>query len=370
MAISLLGAVAAAELIAVSIHAIRSGSEHVIAAAAQPKGATAAAHGSAVPASDPARMASAQTSGRISPSPSAAASALDPTLAAEAERQLIASIPRPTPVPLRREITPAMRVNDLVNLARNLRDRGDTSTALTRLREAQVISPHNSEIISEMALTYEKMGLTDKAITQWRRIYEMGENAGIYYAAAEAKLRTLELPPDTPVPPAAARSPLAAGGLQSDTAVAGATLTLGNVGTVDDTGNSQPYRKLKLRVPINAKAGSHVDVRDVVIQVFFYDQLKDGSVVETNANVSSEWSSAPIDWASPSEPEVLDVEYAQSEPSPNDPHAKEARNYFGYEVRVYYKGDLNDTRAEPVKLLKQFPPPATVSASSASDLPQ
>ena len=64
----------------------------------------------------------------------------------EAERRLLASLPRPTPLAARRVITPEARVNDLVNLARTLRDRGDTSTALTRLREAQVISPRNWQI--------------------------------------------------------------------------------------------------------------------------------------------------------------------------------------------------------------------------------
>jgi hypothetical protein len=38
----------------------------------------------------------------------------------------------------------------------------------------------------------------------------------------------------------------------------------------------------------------------------------------------------------------------------------ENRSYFGYVVRVYYKGDLQDMRADPVKLLNQYPPPLTL----------
>ena len=288
----------------------------------------------------------------------------------EAERRLIASLPRPTPVAVRRIITPEVRVNDLVNLARTLRDRGDTSTALTRLREAQVISQNNWQIASEIAITYEKMGLFEKAIQQWRRIYEMGERAGIYYAAAEAKLQALQLPSDTQS--SAPQAPL----LPPDSAGSGSgkILSLGRVGTVDDTGNSQPLRRLKLRVPIFAQAGARVDVRDAMIQVHFYEQLKNGSIVQTNANVAPSWASSPVDWSTPNDPEVLEVEYAQPEPEPGTPRT-EQRIYFGYVVRVYYKNTLNAVFSDPVKLLKQFPPPENLplpdtAPSPISDLPQ
>ena len=59
---------------------------------------------------------------------------------------------------------------ELINEAKALRDRGDMSTALTRLREAMALSPDNPAIISEMATTYEKMGMKEKALEQWRRI--------------------------------------------------------------------------------------------------------------------------------------------------------------------------------------------------------
>ena len=295
--------------------------------------------------------------------PAEVAKTEDSTQAADAEKLLLASLPRPTPIPVRRLVTPESRVGDLVNLARTLRDRGDTGTALTRLREAQVISPRNMQIISEMAITYEKMGLTDKAIEQWRRIYEAGEKAGIYFAAAEGKLRALQLPEEEP---AATPAAVVSGGLPANDASRPILLSLGEVGTVDDTGNSQALRRLKLRVPIVAQPGSQVDVHDVVIQVYFYDQLADGSVVETNANVSSAWASAPVDWST-ADPEVLEVEYAQPEPDPKNPRTRERRNYFGYAVRVYYKSELHATRGEPAKLLNQFPPPTILQTS---DLPQ
>ena len=297
-------------------------------------------------------------------------------VAAAVEKSLVAALPKPipaaTPAPPRPVVTPESQVAGLMDLARALRDQGDTGTAMTRLRQAQAILSNSAPVISEMALTYEKMGLTDKALTQWRRIYEMGDKAGIYYAAAEAKLRTLQLPDSTPAE-TEARAP--AGALTADAAAeSGPVLSLGNVGTTDDTGNTQPMRRLKLRVPILARAGSHIQPRDVVIQVFFYEQLKDGSVVETNANVTSSWvrrmrpegEVQPVDWST-ADPEVLEVNYAQPEFDPRDPRLRERRNYFGYSVRLYYKGTLNAKFSDPAGLLSQFIPPSTVPST---DLPQ
>ena len=297
-------------------------------------------------------------------------------VAAAVEQSLVAALPKPlpsaTPMPPRPVVTPESQVAGLIDLARTLRDQGDTGTAMTRLRQAQAILSNHAPVISEMALTYEKMGLTDKAIQQWRRIYEMGEKAGIYYAAAEAKLRALQLPDS---PPAETAAPPVTGALPPDAAAeSGPALSLGNVGTTDDTGNTQPARRLKLRVPILARAGSPIQPRDVVIQVFFYEQLKDGSVVETNAAVTSSWARRmspegevqPVDWSTPA-PEVLEVDYAQPDFDLKDPRTRERRNYFGYSVRLYYKGDLNAKFADPVKLLSRFIPPA---ALPSTDLPQ
>ena len=328
--------------------------------------------------------ASAATSARRLPAPAlptpaapAVGTAEEQIVAAAVEKSLVAALPKPVPAatpalaPPRPVVTPESQVAGLIDLARTLRDQGDTGTAMTRLRQAQAILANSPPVISEMAITYEKMGLADKAIVQWRRIYEMGEKAGIYYAAAEAKLRALQLPDSSPEEPA---SRLVAGALTPDApAESGPVLSLGTVATTDDTGNTQPTRRLKLRVPILARSGSHIQPRDAVIQVFFYEQLKDGSLVETNGTVTSSWARRmnpegevqPVDWST-SAPEVLEVDYTQQEFDPKDPRTRERRNYFGYCVRLYYKGTLNAKFGDPVKLLSQFIPPAAIPSS---DLP-
>ena len=293
-------------------------------------------------------------------------------LAEEAEKRFLASLKRRQPPPIRPtpETIRNARVDQLVAQARSLRERGDITTALIRLREALAISPENPLIISEMALAYEAMGLPAKAGEQWRRIYRVGEAAGDYFTLAQQRLRLLDQERMAKLDEAA-EAAFSANLLGAS--LAPPTLLLGQVEITDDTGNTQPLRALKLRVPIHAVPEARVDVGEVVIQVLFYDAYRDGTVVQTNAIVNSAWVSKldangnerDIDWSTP-EAEVLEVTYQQAPPEYRE-RKQTHRNYFGYVVRVYYKGVLNATAADPPQLLKMFPPPTMLSTT---DFPQ
>ena len=265
------------------------------------------------------------------------------------------ALPRPTPlstvqpVPasVDNNLSPSkIQVGALVAQAVALRERGDTSTALIRLREALTISPDEPKVISELAMVYEKMGLTDKALIQWQRILDMGESAGIYYAAAEAKIKNSEV--QTPAP---AVVPDATSGSDS-----GSMMSLLDVGSAP---NPKETNGVSLKIPV--KANKKIEVSQVVIQVYFYDLIDNKSVVQTNANVSSHWDKLPADWTD-SDIEILDVDYSPPAPlAPSQDGATEDRKYFGDVVRVYYNNQLQDVRAEPIKLLKQFPPAVTLT---------
>ncbi len=279
---------------------------------------------------------------------------LNDTFAA-AETGTPAPLPKPTPLAANPQPSAESRLTEMIEQARMLRDRGDTNTALTRLREAQTISPDNPLIVSEIATTFEKMGLMDKALEQWRRIYDMGETAGIYYAAADAKLKAGEALAKQQVAEkqAAEGGAKDASGFQPGTALA--------LGEITRNASDDP-RKFAIKIPIKSRPGTKVEVRDVVIQVFFYDILPDATVVQTNANVSSKWSTLPADWGD-GDIEVLEVEYAQPPPDPKEKSRVE-RKFFGYVVRVYYKTDLQACSADPVKLMNQYPPPVTLQTES------
>jgi len=267
-------------------------------------------------------------------------------------------LPGPTPIsqtpplpvsPEKPQSPSEVQLASLVAQARVLRERGDTSTALTRLREALTISPNEPQVISELAIIYEKMGLSDKALDQWKRILEMGEDAGIYYAAAEAKIKNSEAPPK----PEVSATPAPDASVQPDSVLG--LLDIVAKEEVDSNGTNV----VSLKIPVKAKPGTKVEVSEVGIRVFFYDMIDDRSIVQTNANVSYHWTKLPADWVE-SDIEILAVDYSQPIRDPKEKQS-ENRKYYGYEVRIYYKNTLQDIRAEPVKLLKQFPPPVTLT---------
>jgi hypothetical protein len=267
--------------------------------------------------------------------------------------------PRPMPVPLNMQkpadAVPQTRFDELVLQGKQLRERGDTGNALTKFREANAMDPRNPIAIAELAATYEKMRLMDRSAEQWKRIYEMGDSAGLYFSLAESKLKEsqaraiLEAVPQ----PGAAASP----GGEVEGITSGAMLGLGRV-TADDMPDEASEKRFTLHVPIKARPRSRIDVHDLVIHVLFYDIVDGQNVVQTSANVNSRWTTAPVDWAD-SDTEELAVEYQLPRPEPGRAK-RESRKFFGYIVRVYYKQQLQASAAEPARLAQQYPPPQTL----------
>jgi len=312
-----------------------------------PKPALPAAHAPAAPT--PAAPAA--------PAPPALATHTPAPAVPSATPAQLAMLPKPTPVEANQVVTPESRMDALMAEARALRQRGDTSTAVTRLREALAMSPKNAMIISELAETYEKMDLPDKALEQWRTIYDMGESAGIYYQAADAKLKAAELPSQTAT---SSSSPAASGtsaGADLNGFQPGAALALVNLSTVERPETSEGYKRFTLKIPVKRRPDGKINVSNVVIQVFFYDQLGDDSIVRTNANVSSHWATLPADWVA-DDIEVLDVDYTQAPPEPGN--IEQGRHYYGYIVCIYYNKELQDQAADPQDLVKTYPPPLTL----------
>ena len=254
--------------------------------------------------------------------------------------------PRPTPVPLS-ALTPKVdpRVAELVEQGKLLRTNGDTAGALVKLREAAGLAPENPLPIAETAYTYEKMTLPDKAATEWRKILQMGERAGFYYSAAKSKL-------DIAVTTARA---VASGGAAPAEGVEfsnGKALSLGRISTAEERGATG--KRFTLSIPIHAKDGAVVNARqDVVTHVRFYDQVNSKELVTTTANVAYRFAEPPADWRDGGT-ETLEVDYDLAQVGKDDPSG-ENRKFHGYIVRIYLKGTLQASFAEPASLAQKFP---------------
>ena len=276
------------------------------------------------------------------------------TLENSAEPIMPPSRPRPVPMP-RLQLAPDSRLGEMLQQARAFRDRGDMSNALTRFRDAYALDTHNPEAIAEIAVTYEKLGLPDKAAEHWKRVYDMGESAGVYFSAAQAKMREAVM-----ATRGGLEQPTEAGGVQSAQAGGGTTpsATFG-IGAIESEEVRDPkaVQRLVVKVPIEQRIKTKINVKELAIHMLFYDLLDD-KPQRTTANVSSRWSTAPVDWRE-DDSEVLDVEY--NRPLPDAREAKrENRKYYGYIVRVYYKDELQATRSDPPVLGQKFPASQTL----------
>ena len=257
----------------------------------------------------------------------------------------ITAPPRPTPVPLE-VFTPKSdpRFGELIEQGKLLRNSGDTAGALVKFREAAVIEPANALAIAEQAFTFEKMTLPEKAAEQWKRIIVMGDRAGLYYSVAQSKLHAA-VQESMRVPGSPGGSP----------ASGGKALVIGEI-KLDDDADPASAKKFTLSVSVNARESEAISVRDTKLAVLFYERANGKDIVKTVANVSNRWVSSPVDWKD-GEAETLEVSYDL----PALQARTERRQYYGYIVRVYYRGELQDSRAEPAGLSQKFPASSTAS---------
>src|SRR6266480_4288041 len=120
--------------------------------------------------------------------------------------------------------------------------------------------------------------------------------------------------------------------------------------TLSEIKNPNAQTHLSLKVGVKPRAGTpngHV----VRIVVSFYDLTKDNKMKPTDARVGYDWLTPANDWADAT-PKFLVATYVR--PKPQRPSTDE-RRYGGFVVRVYFDGQLQDSRANPPDLLTLFP---------------
>jgi hypothetical protein len=242
---------------------------------------------------------------------------------------------------------------ELVERSRAAAARGETDAAISFLEDAEAQVPQQPASLAEIAVQFEKCAAPARAVKLWERIYQFGISAGVYYSAADAKLSLLYA--------RAAESGAAEG--NSGPGKPG-PLRFGKFGLKELPRSTGTRRFFVLSVPLQKTAADAISVRDVSIQVLFYDQINgiNGTTLErTSATRNWKWSTPPVDWRDETV-ENLDIEYRQGV------QAKlpaEERRYFGYVASLYYQDKLVDSKSDPPRLGQQYPPPRILSKEAA-----
>jgi TolB-like protein/tRNA A-37 threonylcarbamoyl transferase component Bud32 len=120
--------------------------------------------------------------------------------------------------------------------------------------------------------------------------------------------------------------------------------------TLSKINDSNAQTHFSLRVGVKPRPGTpngHV----VRIVVSFYDATKENKMKPTDARVGYDWLTPTNDWADAT-PKFLVATYVR--PKLQRPSI-DGRRYGGFVVRVYFDGQLQDSRANPPDLLTLFP---------------
>jgi hypothetical protein len=250
-----------------------------------------------------------------------------------------------------REIT-SQQVRDMVEAARVVRRKGDMQAALESLRAADLLESGHPEILSELAMTYEAMGLGEKADAEWMKVIAQGEaGAGGYHALAKAKLAGRGEMPKT-----ADKNPVRIGACQI---IPDASVTKG--------------QRLTLRVPIIASPGAEVDPSQMDIHVYFFDKVgpRGDRIEPSKADAPAQnWASAPVDWKDQGREELLDIIYNMPELRPEEVRDVGRRVFHGYVVKLFYQNRLMGEQAEPRTLLDYKPRAAAPAGADNALFPK
>jgi hypothetical protein len=234
------------------------------------------------------------------------------------------------------------RLAELMKEIELLEGGSSPAAALVPLEEALTLQPRNPDILARAASLHERLGQSEMAQSLWKNLLDLGPEAGRFLEVAEIRLRLLRQENMVPSGSAALRDQV---GLQPGSMLGVVDLKL----TENDKGNV-PVKDLRLAV--KSRPGEKIDGREVRINVTFYEKFE-GEIVPTSSRVQSMWFTTPVDWLDDGI-EILEVKYEvpmigrDGGPPPN---------YYGYMVNIYYRGQLQETRADPVDLQDLFPPP-------------
>jgi len=302
-----------------------------------------------------------------------------PRTAAKVAPAPAAAVARPRPSqPTTVGTPPPSLAEQLMREGIQLRDRGDTTTALQRFDEALDSEPDNVGVLLEKAKTYDAMQLYDRANEMWRKIKDISPTDSAAYQAADQRLKVGVPSSGAAAEGAPATNASAAAAPPRDIAgnPEGPVMGITEVRT-SQTPDPEAETNLALRIGIKKQPGVAIDHNKVKIYVFLYDTVDDNEVKLTDADVSSEWGTQKHDWTE-ANPEILMVNYVrpktphssasssetrQKSRSPKGSATEESgrRKYLGYRILVYYDDKLQAVQAEPGRLLQLYPPPESPS---------
>ncbi|WP_367870991.1 hypothetical protein [Luteolibacter sp. Populi] len=283
-----------------------------------------------------------------------------PLVAAPAAPVVAVLPPPPVPAPLppaRPLATPPIadpNVERLVQEARKARLASDTASALVKLAEAREMAPSDPNVLYETGLLFEEMSaydprLVDQAADAYQAVFALGTTgAGVLYTMAAEKLRDGIAMPDQ---------------MRDE-------LRLGNLRIFPDR-EFQDGERTVVTVPVQAAPGAQIGSNDLSVNVDFYDStVINGKkeIVPCTVAAIPEWVSGAMDFVGGEE--SLRLNYVLPPQDAQQQQLFGRRTYYGVVAKLYYKGELIDTRSWPRHLSAQGPIGSHADQPREDDFPR
>ena len=120
--------------------------------------------------------------------------------------------------------------------------------------------------------------------------------------------------------------------------------------TLSQTADPNAQNHLTLKIGVKPRPGTP-NGHAVRIIVSFYDLTRDNKMMPTDARVGYDWLTPANDW-SDGTAKFLAATYVRPK---TQTASSDGRRYGGFIVRVYFDGELQDSRATPQELITLFP---------------
>ena len=274
------------------------------------------------------------------PTPQVVASTMPPT------QPVAQSTPPPTTAAEQLDEAMMEKIGRLVEDSDKAFRIGDYDAGMAKIQEADRLLPGDPGVMLRIGRLYEKKGDMLAAAESYKKVLELPGLSTDLRAQTQRKIGMLSLPESTPIPTVIASE--AGSDMRDEFGLQpGASL-----GIIETRLSDAPKEAKNLRISIKARSNQSIDPRQMAVHVFFYERDQTGQIQLTNSEVLTEWISPPVDWSN-NEPELLNAVYT--------PPAKSEFTYAGYVVGIYYKNDLQDTRADPGALALEHPLPLYLS---------
>ncbi len=221
----------------------------------------------------------------------------------------------------------AAEMDRLLKASRVAMIEGDMRRCIVRLEQASVINPEHPALLYFFGMAYEKLLNVDKAREYYTRLFAMRERAGGFFEKAAMRLKGGFETPD------AMRGKMSFGPIQSRHSY-----------------NTADGETVVLTIPVLLAPGQDIRPEDVYISIQFFDIVNGRNVQLTRAeSPAARWLHEDLDWGDGEE--LLEVTYRMPILSNEEIAAFGELKYYGYTVKLFYKGEPLDCVGSPAALL-------------------